>query len=97
MSPQPLDGQLEAKVLDGLFKDMDENTVVIMATHKSRALKNIDRVIVMEAGRLAIDGPKDKVLKRLTAKARLGGQSEITEIFPVKQPGVMATSGLIQS
>lgn len=67
-----LDGQLEAKVLDGLFKDMDENTVVIMATHKSRALKNIDRVIVMEAGRLAIDGPKDKVFEEINRQSDAG-------------------------
>ena len=60
-----LDGQLEAKVLDGLFKDIHQHTVVIIATHKPHAMKHVDRVVVMEAGQLAIDGPRDKVFEEI--------------------------------
>ena len=40
-----------------------------MATHKTTAMQHINRVIVMEGGRLAIDGPKDKVFEELNRQA----------------------------
>lgn len=60
-----MDAQLEERVLAHLFEGMDENAVVIMATHKSGAMKYANRVIVMESGRIAIDGPKEKVIEEL--------------------------------
>ena len=60
-----MDAQLEERVLAHLFEGMDENAVVIMATHKSGVMKYANRVIVMESGRIAIDGPKEKVIEEL--------------------------------
>ena len=51
--------------MDGLFKDIHQHTVVIIATHKPHAMKHVDRVVVMEAGQLAIDGPRDKVFEEI--------------------------------
>ena len=60
-----MDGALEEQVLEHLFNGMDKNSVVVMATHKSAAMKHVNRIIVMENGKLAMDGPKEKVIEEL--------------------------------
>lgn len=68
-----MDMQLEAQVMDQLFQDVDKNAVVIMATHKAGAMKHVNRVLVLDSGRVVVDGPKDKVLaeiSRQTAERR---------------------------
>jgi ATP-binding cassette subfamily C protein LapB len=64
-----MDQQLEAKVMDHLFQDVDKDAVVIMATHKGSAIKHVNRIIVIEGGRLAIDGPRDEVIEELNRRA----------------------------
>ena len=64
-----MDGQLEAQVMDYLFEKIDENSVAIMATHKSAALKHVNRIIVVEAGKIALDGPRDKIIEELNRRA----------------------------
>jgi ATP-binding cassette subfamily C protein LapB len=64
-----MDSQLEAQVLDHLFHDVDKEAVVIMATHKAGAMKHANRVMVMEAGRVVLDGPKEKVLEEINRQA----------------------------
>ena len=64
-----MDSQLEAQVLDHLFNDVDKEGVVIMATHKAGAMKHVNRVMVMEAGRVVLDGPKEKVLEEINRQA----------------------------
>ncbi len=60
-----MDGALEEQVLEHLFNGMDKNSVVVMATHKSGVMKHVNRIIVMENGKLAMDGPKEKVIEEL--------------------------------
>lgn len=64
-----MDAQLEARVMDHLFSDVDDSAVVMLATHKVGALKHVNRIIVMEAGKIAIDGPKEKVIEYLNKQA----------------------------
>ncbi|ETN92817.1 RTX-I toxin determinant B [Gammaproteobacteria bacterium MOLA455] len=64
-----MDAQLEARVMDHLFSDVDDSAVVMLATHKIGALKHVNRIIVMEAGKIAIDGPKEKVIEHLNKQA----------------------------
>ena len=64
-----MDAQLETRVMDHLFNDVDDQSVVMLATHKIAALKHVNRIIVMEAGRVAIDGPKEKVIEHLNKQA----------------------------
>ena len=40
-----------------------------MATHKSAALKHVNRIIVVEAGKIALDGPRDKIIEELNRRA----------------------------
>jgi ATP-binding cassette subfamily B protein len=56
-----LDAESEAQVLDGLGALMRGRTTVIM-THSARLAATADRVVVVEAGRVARDGPPDEVL-----------------------------------
>jgi len=64
-----MDAQLEARVMDHLFNDVDDNAVVMLATHKVGALKHVNRIIVMDGGKIAIDGPKEKVIEHLNKQA----------------------------
>lgn len=48
--------------LDAYLKD-DPNRTMIVATHKRSVLSIVDRVIVLENGRVVADGPKDQVMR----------------------------------
>ncbi|MRI34816.1 type I secretion system permease/ATPase [Endozoicomonas sp. OPT23] len=52
------------------LKGLLENKTLIMSTYKSSMLELVDRIIVIEQGKLVADGPKDEVLAAL-AKGRL--------------------------
>lgn len=62
-----MDNQMEAFVLQHLFEELPKSTTVVMATHKAASLKFVDRVVVMHQGGIAMDGPRDEVLKKLSA------------------------------
>lgn len=64
-----MDTQLEEKVMGHLFQEVDENAVVVMATHKTGVMKHVNRIILMDAGRVVMDGPKDKVIEELNRRA----------------------------
>lgn len=42
-----------------------KNATVLLTTHKSTMLEGMDRLIVLDKGRLLADGPRDKVLEAL--------------------------------
>jgi len=50
------------KLLIQRLKDHLQKSTLIVITHKGTLLELVDRVIVMEQGRVVADGPKDKVL-----------------------------------
>lgn len=62
-----MDTGTEQMVLGGLKNHLNDETVVIV-THRMAPLALVDRIIVLENGRVAIDGPKDLVIQRLQAK-----------------------------
>ena len=41
---------------------------MIIVTHRMAPLNLVDRIIVLESGRVAIDGPRDLVIQRLQTK-----------------------------
>lgn len=59
-----IDGPLEDQVIQSILA-RDENATLVMVTHKAGLLKFASRIIVMEGGRLFMDGPRDAVLKKL--------------------------------
>jgi ABC-type multidrug transport system fused ATPase/permease subunit len=71
-----LDAQSEAQVLDGLGALMRGRTTIII-THSPRLAATADRVVVVEAGRVARDGPPELVLaEQPSVRARPGRGGE---------------------
>ena len=42
-----------------------QNRTLVVVTHRPQVLQLVDRVIVVDNGKVVMDGPKDAVLKRL--------------------------------
>lgn len=61
-----MDGQTEAMFLAQMQKEMAGRTLLI-ATHRMSLLSLVNRVIVLDNGKLIVDGPRDKVMAALNA------------------------------
>lgn len=59
-----LDETAEARVIDTL-SGMPDDVSIVVATHRPAMLRLVDRIIVVHNGTVALDGPKDDVLRRL--------------------------------
>jgi len=59
-----MDQTSETRLLDNLEKNLKETTSIFV-TQKMTLLKIVDRVIVMNDGKIFIDAPKDEALKKL--------------------------------
>ena len=66
-----LDNTTEAKIKNLLAQNIKDKTVILV-THKSSLLSLVDRLIVMENGRVILDGDKQSVLAQLQGK-KTGG------------------------
>ena len=60
-----MDGQSEHRIIQHLFKEVAPESVLVIVTHKPALLAHIGRVIVVDQGRIVLDGPRDAVLARL--------------------------------
>jgi ATP-binding cassette subfamily C protein LapB len=60
-----MDIQLEARVMKHLFEDIAPESVLVVVTHKMGLLPHVNRIIVVEKGRIVADGPRDKILARI--------------------------------
>jgi ATP-binding cassette subfamily C protein LapB len=47
------------------YLDEDKNRTLLVATHKRSVLSVVDRIIVMENGKIIADGPKESILKKV--------------------------------
>lgn len=59
-----LDRKSEVRLMNQL-KALDRSKTVILSTHKSSLLDVVDRIVVLENGRLIADGPKAEVINWL--------------------------------
>ena len=59
-----MDPRSEALVVDNLRRGLDNRTLIVV-THKPAVLELVDRLIVIENGRILADGPKAQVLDQL--------------------------------
>lgn len=64
-----MDTQLEARVMQHLFQEMPSDSLLVVVTHKTAILPLVNRVIVVDSGRIVLDGPRDAVLARLRSGA----------------------------
>lgn len=59
-----LDARAEKKFIEAINATAKDRTMLLI-THKMDLLKLVDRILVLDKGKLIIDGPKDKVLAQL--------------------------------
>ncbi|MGH1463096.1 MAG: type I secretion system permease/ATPase [Neptuniibacter sp.] len=51
--------------IKNVLKEYSEKRTLLVVTHKMSLLSLVDRIVVMDAGRVVADGPKDSVLEAL--------------------------------
>lgn len=68
-----MDKNLERQVLGAVFGSVSPETVVVMVTHKVSVLEHCDRVMVLDLGRVVLDGPKADVLAALAGPGKGSG------------------------
>jgi ATP-binding cassette subfamily C protein LapB len=59
-----LDARAEKQFIQSIKATAKDRTMLLI-THKMDLLKLVDRILVLDKGKLIIDGPKDKVLEQL--------------------------------
>ncbi len=69
-----MDNTTEAQVLQRLNEHTKGSTLLLI-THRPQLLAMVDRIIVFDAGKIAMDGPKEAVLKALSG----AGQAKPTQ------------------
>ena len=55
----------ERQLIKQLKLTFNENTTLIISTHRYSMLEIVDRLIVVEQGRIVADGPKEQVIRAL--------------------------------
>ncbi len=63
-----MDNEREARIVAGLSRDFP-GTGMLIATHRLPLLGLVDRIIVMDGGRIAADGPREEILRKIGVKA----------------------------
>jgi ATP-binding cassette subfamily C protein LapB len=59
-----MDNAAEARLKARLAEQLPGRTLLLI-THRASLLSLVDRLIVLDAGRLVADGPREEVVKRL--------------------------------
>ncbi|MBS0924823.1 type I secretion system permease/ATPase [Providencia sp. JGM181] len=86
-----IDVDTEKLVLDALEMWTKDKTLIVV-THKLPILRLVDRIIVMDEGKILIDGPKQKVLKALGQTEQATGTVTTDKPAPQSAPQVRVVS-----
>ncbi len=62
-----MDNTTESVIRKNLY-DYTRDKTLVLVTHKAPMLELVERIVVVDEGRIVMDGPKDKVLKALQSK-----------------------------
>ncbi|HXH52214.1 MAG TPA: type I secretion system permease/ATPase [Sphingomicrobium sp.] len=65
-----MDTQTERYFIDHLKTALSPDQTLLVATHRHNMLSIVERLIVIDAGRIIADGPRDEVLGRLSAAGK---------------------------
>jgi ATP-binding cassette subfamily C protein LapB len=60
-----MDSQTETSLIQRLRDELKDRTLVLI-THRPPLLALVSRILLIERGRVAMDGPRDDVLKQIT-------------------------------
>jgi len=72
-----MDGALEAMVMKHLFSGLPPDSTVVAVTHKPALLPHVSRLIVLDRGKIVLDGPRDQVLARLQKATAAGAAAGV--------------------
>jgi ATP-binding cassette subfamily C protein LapB len=64
-----MDTQTELYFIEHLKTAMGSDQTLVVATHRHNMLSILDRLIVIDGGKVLADGPRDEVLSRLSVAA----------------------------
>jgi ATP-binding cassette, subfamily C, bacterial LapB len=64
-----MDTQTELYFIEHLKTGLAADQALVVATHRHNMLSILDRLIVIDGGKIIADGPRDEILKHLTAAA----------------------------
>ena len=87
-----MDMASERKLVASLKKSFQPQTTLIISTHRFSLLEMVDRLIVIDNGRIVGDGPKDAVLADLAKRAQAAQKAPPTD-SPQPGPGTQLQSG----
>ena len=73
-----MDSQNEAQVIKHLFEEMPSESLLVMVTHKMSLLKHVQRIIVLDKGRVVVDGPRDEVMAKIRHLQSVAAKKERT-------------------
>jgi ATP-binding cassette subfamily C protein LapB len=65
-----MDTQTEMYFIEKLKTALAKNQTLLVSTHRHNMLSICDRLIVIDAGRIVADGPRDEVMSRLQTAAK---------------------------
>ena len=82
-----MDNALESYVIRNLKKYLTPQKTLILVTHKPALLSLVDRVIIMEDGRVIADGEKEAVLKEMNLKQQAQQPKPSVQIQPTLHKG----------
>ena len=68
-----MDSGTEQMFIDHLKKALSPQQTLVVSTHRNAMLSLVDRLIVIDGGRIVADGPKDRVLASLAGAGKAMG------------------------
>ena len=71
-----MDSAFENYVLRNLKKYLTPQKTLILVTHKPSLLQLVDRIIIMEDGRIIADGDKDTIMKEMLNKQQISNNAQ---------------------
>ena len=71
-----MDTQTELYFIEHLKTALAPDQTLMVATHRHNMLSIVNRLIVSDGGKIIADGPRDEVMKHLTAAAAAGKKAE---------------------
>ncbi|WP_175911536.1 MULTISPECIES: type I secretion system permease/ATPase [unclassified Burkholderia] len=71
-----MDTQTEAAFIEHLARATAGQTLIVV-THRPSLLSLVDRIVVVEDGRIVADGPKEEILARLAGQGEAGAQDAV--------------------